>query len=441
MRILLLSLAWRVRMIFGVEIECGEGILIYYAHSFEGEGPGGKWQLLKEHLQNVAELAAGFAKAARPGDAEFIEAERATGLLHDLGKYRPEFQEMIRNRRQKGESTRHKQFGAAHARCAKRWDVAFSIMGHHGGLPDAQTLKNESLGIAEHLPSILSVAANDYPAITHTLAPIGPTPNDLPVRLLFSCLVDADWIDTGNHAARMRGQPTWSPPEPLDYSALISNVKRFIKGCAGSCRDMHVASIRAEVLNAAEKASAMAPGLFSMTVPTGGGKTLSSLMFALRHAQAHGLDRIIYVAPYLTIIEQNARVFREALGEGSEKFILEHHSLSEPKSRATQFGKKELQDDLDEEAAERLAENWDSRVILTTAVQFFESLFAREPGRCRKLHNIARSVVIIDECQSLPKELLDPTCQMLSQLKNWTPERLSRNEKLGIFPRCPPIIG
>ncbi|NNM85703.1 MAG: DEAD/DEAH box helicase [Phycisphaerales bacterium] len=147
-----------------------------------------------------------------------------------------------------------------------------------------------------------------------------------------------------------------------------------------------------------------------MSVPTGGGKTLSSLAFALQHAAAHGLRRIIYVAPYLSIIEQNAAVFRVALGDTANDLILEHHSMAEPGNDGIAHA-----DDAESEAAQRLAENWDAPVVLTTSVQFYESLFSNQPSRCRKLHNIARSVVILDECQTLPPGYTSATCGMLEQ--------------------------
>jgi CRISPR-associated endonuclease/helicase Cas3 len=168
--------------------------------------------------------------------------------------------------------------------------------------------------------------------------------------------------------------------------------------------------VRDDVLNACLAAAESKPGLFSLTVPTGGGKTLSGLAFALKHAAAHGLRRVIYVAPYLSILDQNARVVREALGVGrDDPAVFEHHSLAEPPGG-------EGLNETARAAAARRAENWDAPVVLTTSVQFFESLFSNRPSRCRKLHNVARSVVLLDECQTLPPELVASTCSVLGQL-------------------------
>ncbi len=172
--------------------------------------------------------------------------------------------------------------------------------------------------------------------------------------------------------------------------------------------------IRAEVLDACVAASVLAPGLFSLNVPTGGGKTLSSLAFALRHAERYGLSRIIYVIPYMSIIEQNAEVFREFLGDDA---VVEHHSSFDPDRDESEDANDE---DPSQGATRRRAklacENWDAPLVATTAVQFFESLFADKPSRCRKLHNLARSVIILDEAQMLPQALLLPCLAAIREL-------------------------
>jgi CRISPR-associated endonuclease/helicase Cas3 len=389
----------------------------YFAHSSpKGNAPPEGWQLLADHLRGVASLGRQFAQEALPDDESFGNAAYAAGLLHDLGKYRPEFQLYLQGRHPKNERTYHKQAGAAVAAQHRRLDIAFAIAGHHGGMPDRTELKEAIAGpcgtvVAE---AIHAASSKDCPELAKALdrwpAKAGALHFDLWVRLLFSCLVDADWQDTGNFARRHA--PTWEPLHDLPCQSWLANVLAYISVRSQKCPDRRIAGIRQEILEACVQAAESPPGLFSMTVPTGGGKTLSALAFGLGHAKKHGLRRIIYVAPYLSIIEQNAREIRRALGVADDALtVFEHHSLAEP------------EDDTGGNAAEsaqsaRRAENWDAPVIVTTNVQFFQSLFSNRPGQCRKLHNIAGSVVILDECQTLPPDVLAPTCSMLHQVSN-----------------------
>ncbi len=374
------------------------------------------WQPLREHLKNVAMLAEKFAREARPGDKEFVQAAYAAGLLHDLGKYRQEFQRMIRGQQPKGESTRHKQAGAAEAVGTERkhFDICFAILGHHGGIPDAADMADAVKAGGQVAQTVMPSAIQDFSeleaAIPIRAVALRGLDFDIRTRLLFSCLVDADWLDTSNFQTLCRGWPAPLPPAKFEAAALLKAVLAYIEMRAQQCLNSDVARIRAEVLAAALQRASQGPGIFSMTVPTGGGKTLSALAFALRHAEKHGLRRVIYVAPYLSIIEQNAAVFRAALGDAAGDLILEHHSMVEP-------GKNGInqQDDPESETAQRLAENWDAPIVLTTSVQLYESLFSNQPSRCRKLHSIARSVVILDECQTLPPGYTAPTCGMLEQ--------------------------
>ncbi len=393
----------------------------YFAHTYElldgtKDPDESHWQPLREHLKNVAALAEKFAHEARPGDQEFAQAACAAGLLHDLGKYRPEFQRMICGQQPKGETTRHKQVGAAVAVGAERkhFDICFSILGHHGGIPDAADMAEGRKTGEQVAQAVMPLAIQDFPELK-TALPIHATSMrgldcDMRTRLLFSCLVDADWLDTSNFQTLRRGCPAPLPPAKFEAAALLKAVLAYITSRAQQCLNPNIARIRAEVLAAAIQSASQGPGIFSMTVPTGGGKTLSALAFALRHAEKHGLRRVIYVAPYLSIIEQNAAVFRAALGDATGDLILEHHSMVEPGRNGVN-----RQDDPESQTAQRLAENWDAPIVLTTSVQFYESLFSNQPSRCRKLHNIARSVVILDECQTLPPGYTAPTCGMLEQ--------------------------
>jgi CRISPR-associated endonuclease/helicase Cas3 len=411
----------------GVLSHGGPAMKEYYAHSPPGKEPKPPppvgWQPLAEHLTNVAELAARFASDSLPeGEGlralreALVASARAAGLLHDLGKYRPEFQLHVRSLPVAREQTYHKQAGAAKAFAARSWSVAFGIAGHHGGIPDSAALADLVKG-PSGLPVATAVwaeATRDCPALAglslHPLPLKGKLTADLLTRHLFSCLVDADWTDTGAHHDRAGGSAPPAAPPPLDPSGRLERVLSHVRGRRAACAEPLVGQVRDDVLNACLDAAGRKPGLFSLTVPTGGGKTLSGLAFALKHASAHGLRRVIYVVPYLSILDQNARVIREALGVGrDDPAVFEHHSLAEPPG-------DEGLNETDRAAAARRAENWDAPVVLTTNVQFFESLFSNRPGRCRKLHNIARSVVLLDECQTLPPELVAPTCSILGQL-------------------------
>jgi CRISPR-associated endonuclease/helicase Cas3 len=385
------------------------------------------WQLLAEHLREVARGAVLRARDAVPVKPTDDAANRrwkealhhcvgAAGLLHDLGKYRPEFQDHLEGRPVQRPRTYHKQAGAAKAFDERNPLVAFAVGGHHGGMTDAGELKGAVNGDAGR-PVVREVwenACKDCPDLdTLQLRPPEPLTSllaDVTTRFVFSCLVDADWSDTAEYHRRVAGADPEPKPPDLDAEGWLDRVLMYIRGCAGRCREERLARCRAEILQACLQAAENGPGLFTLTVPTGGGKTLSGLAFTLRHAARHGLRRIIYVAPYLSILDQNARVIRDALGVGRDNLaVFEHHSLAEPPGA-------EDENETDREAAARRAESWDAPVVLTTSVQFFESLFANKPGRCRKLHNIARSVVLLDECQTLPPDLVAPTCSMLKQL-------------------------
>ncbi len=388
----------------------------YYAHSGASDDCR-DWQPLAEHLRNVAEKARLRAVAARTAAFGLSEAALVAGLLHDLGKYRVEFQEYLHDCRDKGNPlTFHKQAGAAKALFHfNHAPIALAVMGHHGGIPDWTTLKADLKQLAGEPTAqiVWPYAIDDCPELA-ALAPGVPTLRgihaDLFTRVLFSCLVDADWTDTGEHDRKCKGLAVEPDPPALDPSARLAKVLSYIESRARQCPEQHIKNIRAQILDACLNRADDVPGVFSLTVPTGGGKTLAGLAFALKHAAKRDLRRIIYVAPYMSILEQNISVFREALGIGPDAAdLFEHYSLAELPGDADG-------NETNREASVRRAENWDAPVIVTTNVQFFESLFSNKPGRCRKLHNIARSVVILDECQSLPPGLVAPTCCMLQQL-------------------------
>lgn len=386
----------------------------YYAHS-TSRPDRADWQPLCEHLRRVADLTG--ARAAKFGAGEW---GNAVGLLHDLGKYSEEFQARLEG---SSSPVDHSTAGALEA--GERWarlarPIQFVVAGHHAGLANGG---EEEHSRRSSLRDRLAGAIPDYSAYASEIEfpPALPPPRLNPrkdavgrrdrggfqaaffTRMLFSCLVDADYLDTEAFYDRADGRPTRRVAPPA-LAELKPKLDAYLAGLAAQADDTLVNRERGTILAACREKAEEKPGLFTLTVPTGGGKTLASLAFALEHALAHGLDRVIYVIPYTSIIEQNAAVFREALGAEA---VLEHHSafVDDPKTEPAARDK-----------LHQAMENWNAAVIVTTAVQFFESLFADRPSRCRKLHNIARSVVILDEAQTLPLPLLRPCVAALDEL-------------------------
>lgn len=391
---------------------------MYYARS---GGITGEKQLLRAHLASVARLAGRFAEEAGLPRALGEQA----GWLHDLGKYSDEFQRHLHQ--QDREFVEHAAHGALLAAQANAIECAFAVYGHHGGLrtrgaiKDLLTRMEETAGlepprtVAERAAMVSGRASEDgVPlGILPTASPV-PSPDirtELRTRMLLSCLVDADrldaeaWMSEWFPALRMAA-------EPLSAGTRGKSVLDYIEGLKRGRAESDVSQARDEVLGAALAAGETQPGFFSMTVPTGGGKTLASLAFALAHAEHHRLRRLIFVVPFLTIIEQNAAVIRAAVAEdvwGS--VVLEHHSNVGADSQGGPEGQG-----LREVRQRLLAENWDTPIVITTAVQFFESLFSNRPSDVRKIHNIARSVIVFDEAQTFPPELMRPLTVMLRQL-------------------------
>lgn len=366
-----------------------------YAHSHPDKAPE-EWQLLATHLVGTSKKAGQFA-------SPFAGSEWAiaAAALHDLGKASDAFQTRLHG----GPTVDHKSSGAAMAQEA--FGIAGSILtpiilGHHGGMPDTvpptltkhltdeQRLLAESLQIKppQRLPPTL---ANRNTQAAYSMPFF--------IRMLYSCLVDADFLDTEAFIDESRSNQRGNYP---DISILESALSRHLNKLTSAADSTPVNAKRAEVLTACLECANHTPGLFSLTVPTGGGKTLSSLSFALAHARANGLERVIYVIPYTSIIEQNADVFRSALGEDA---VVEHHSNFAPEQENDTVHKALL-----------ASENWDAPLIVTTNVQFFESLHAAKPSRCRKLHNIAKSVIILDEAQMLPPDFIRPCVAALREL-------------------------
>lgn len=420
---------------------------MFYAHSLPGR-PEESWQTLEDHLAGVARLASSFAAAWGTPETAFL-----LGLIHDIGKRFKAFQ-----RRLHGKPGRVDHSSAAFWYLLWEWGrderpevgeflawlLAYALLGHHGGMPDYGTEASEGT-LARRLSKKPERAIPDgdpdgcarIPTAMDCLRELcplmcleGKTPDPFAVaflvRMVYSCLVDADFLDTEAFCAPHRAflRPSWPELPELERRFEAGMAARgFLAGgtvreevlhagaataCGSEARRAAIGAARAFMLDQCRGAAEAAPGVFSLTMPTGGGKTLSSLAFALRHARRHGLRRIILVVPYTSIIEQNADVFRRILGEDA---VLEHHS--------NYLHPEDEREDGDANAAiaYRLStENWDAHVIVTTSVQFFESLFANRPSQCRKLHNIAKSVVILDEVQMLPVPFLRPCVAALRLL-------------------------
>lgn len=375
------------------------------------------------HLNKVAWWAAKFASEMFPEGSE--EAEAAwkwgwlAGLWHDLGKFAPEWQVYLKKKAgadvhgdEVAERMDHSSAGAQLA------DVeipffgrlfAYLLAGHHAGLidgiaPTSSSLEQRLQKVLPPLPLLppgIAEAAVNLPPVRLVLRSGGSLA--FFTRMLFSALVDSDFLATEAFMSPGQRESRSSPEQPHPSIAELEKVlTNYLRAFPEPTTPVN--RIRADILYHCLNAAERAPGLFSLTVPTGGGKTLSSLAFALKHARLHGLRRVIYVIPYTSIIEQNARVFREALADLGCDVVVEHHSNLDPDAEH-------------QTVTSRLAaENWDARIVVTTNVQFFESLHANRSSRCRKLHRLARSVVVLDEAQSLPVEFLASCLSTIKEL-------------------------
>ena len=385
------------------------------AHSANASGVP---QTLRDHLLTVAKLASQFAQylgESAPNMAYVL------GLFHDLGKATKDFQRYLElaSQGKPGKTVPHSVWGAL-ILCKYLQECGFPlaslpVLGHHAGLKEPGTAALSLKSDEEKEPEKLQEAAsffNRMLAQTHSSIPEiqppqrGPAAanraNELYLRLLLSALVDADRLDTEAHfdsniAGLRKGFPNlnelWGKFEN-DQNQLIA-----------TAADTIVNKVRKEVYDSSLAAASLPPGFFRLTVPTGGGKTRSGLAFALKHSLNNDLRRIVVAIPYTSIIEQTADEYKEIFGSDA---VLEHHSaLQPPENESEKPNLLKL----------RLAtENWDHPLIVTTTVQLLEGLFSNHPGRVRKLHNLARSVILIDEVQTLPLELLRPTLDVLRQL-------------------------
>lgn len=370
---------------------------MYVGHT----NPDGREQKLTDHLSGVAQLCAVYAESFGAQDMAF-----ALGMGHDIGKYSVEAQNrMLRNAPKVDHSTAGGQ--EINKLCGKMG--AYCIMGHHGGLPnggsDADAVDEPTLcGRLKRKPGKeipdYAAFASEVRIAPFAAPPIRPMCESgfsiaMLIYMLHSCLVDADYLDTEEFMQNGRVQRGQFDDVPCLLDKLTKHLARF------SAPKEAINQRRNEVLRDCIEAASCAKGLFSLTVPTGGGKTLASLAFALHHAKKHGMARVIYVIPYTSIIEQNAKVFADILGKDN---VVEHHANIDYSSNDDELNNHEL-----------AAENWDAPVIVTTNVQFFESIFASKTSKSRKIHNIANSVVIFDEAQMLPAPFLLPCVRAIAE--------------------------
>lgn len=388
-----------------------------YAHS-RPDQPQSNWETLAAHAAAVGDLAGEFAAVFG-----FKGAARAAGLLHDAGKASREFQAYLRG---DGPSVDHSTYGARIADAVYHEPfsrmLALCIAGHHAGLADAPAMERR-LNPLNIIPNAdrwgAHIAAPPWAMLKPTRAFKAPAPDlasrgfmdSFLVRIMFSCLVDADFVAT---EAFMSGG-TIERGIRIELATLQARLSDYMDDLRGRARPTELNALRTEILDHAVAKAGEPAGFFTLTVPTGGGKTLASLSFALAHGATHGKRRVIYVIPYTSIIEQTADIFRNALGDDA---VLEHHSNFDWEQAAARAAGPDGGDERDGLGVlRRAAENWDAPVIVTSAVQFFESLFASRTSACRKLHNIADSVIVLDEAQTLPQPFLLPCLAALDELK------------------------
>lgn len=391
---------------------------ILIAHKDEA----GNIQTIKEHLLGTAKRAEEFASEFDCGELGFL-----CGLLHDIGKYSEAFQKRIRNPLPSNRVD-HSTAGAVEMqKLSKEYmPLGMAVAGHHSGLLDGGNYmaassedgtyfgryKKKLEDYGRWKADLLSELSESSQVKLPRFCAESKFSMSFFIRMIFSCLVDADYLDTEAFMEKDQVERGGYDTLKTLQNRFKRYVARWLDAKDGKTnRNAELIRCRNSILRECmEKGEKYSRGLYTLTVPTGGGKTTASMGFALNHACRHGLKRIIYVIPYTSVIDQNAAVFGDILGE---KNVLEHHfgilyDADEDQVKAESY-KKVLS-----------AENWDAPVIVTTAVQFFESLYGNRSAKCRKLHNIANSVIIFDEAQTLPLSYLEPCVAAMAQLvKNY----------------------
>ena len=376
--------------------------MIFYAHTKEGYGEEG-WQTIKEHAENVAELCNYFSRKWCASDFA-----RNLGLLHDIGKYQEAFQKRIRGNKLQVE---HAVCGASECKKYLMEIGAYCIAGHHAGLPDCGTpadrpedgtlygkLKRKTQDFSAYIRELNILKIREMPIKVSLSTALSVQRKQIAfwLRMMFSALVDADYLDTEQFCSGKTRKA-----EGANFALLLQKLYRRL---AAFPSDSEVQRARQNLLAQALSQKEQDAGLYVMNMPTGSGKTLASMCFAMERALRLGLKRIIYVIPYTSIIEQNAQVFRDVFGEA---VVLEHHC---------NYDYESLKEEDTAQKLEHAAENWDVPIVVTTNVRFFESIYGNKPSQMRKLHNIAESMLVFDEVHMFPSLFYQPCLEAIKFL-------------------------
>jgi len=399
------------------------------AHSPSQENP--QWQPLKAHAEGVSARLEHHLRYITQSVPELAPYAKLTGYLHDLGKYREKFQKHRLGWNPKtgqreafpNQKVPHSDAGAKFMQALLDMDretaseVPFVIANHHGRLKDVDALEARLSDTDIHeVEALLELAISEVPELGELLEnelaelPLEATERAFLIRLLLGALVDADRLDTEEHGSPSRAElRNRHAAEQNEMALLMARVQaeQDEKTAKDAQNPQRINALRRQMYASVLDSATLPPGFFRLTMPTGGGKTLTSLAFALEHAQVYGLRRVVYAVPFTTIIDQTAKVFREVLEQEGEFKVLEHHSNLEVKERPEGEENQTT-------APELATENWDAPVIVTTTVRLFqETLFGTRTAQLRRLHNVSGSVIVLDEAQSLPAHLLQPTLDAL----------------------------